>query len=80
MNYSIYAESTPNPAVMKFVSNRILVTENMEILTVEDAKQMPLAAQAITMLIYFVEYSSEFKGFFIIAYKKWLLYPSSPFI
>ena len=44
MNYSIYAESTPNPAVMKFVSNRILIAENMEILTVEDAKQMPLAA------------------------------------
>ena len=43
MNYSIYAESTPNPAVMKFVSNRILVAENMEILTVEDAKQIPLA-------------------------------------
>ena len=31
MNYSIYAESTPNPAVMKFVSNRILVSENLEI-------------------------------------------------
>ena len=43
MHYSIYAESTPNPAVMKFVSNRILVAENMEILTVEDAKQIPLA-------------------------------------
>ena len=43
MNYSVYAESTPNPAVMKFVSNRILVAENMEILTVEDAKQIPLA-------------------------------------
>ena len=43
MNYSIYAESTPNPAVMKFVSNRILVAENIEILTLEDAKQMPLA-------------------------------------
>ena len=43
MDYSIYAESTPNPAVMKFVSNRILVAENMEILTVEDAAQMPLA-------------------------------------
>ena len=43
MNYSIYAESTPNPAVMKFVSNRMLSAENMEILTMEDAKQMPLA-------------------------------------
>ena len=30
MNYSIYAESTPNPAVMKFVSNRILVSENLD--------------------------------------------------
>jgi len=44
MNYNIYAESTPNPAVMKFVSNRILIAENMEILTVEDAKKIPLAA------------------------------------
>jgi Fe-S cluster biogenesis protein NfuA len=29
---------------MKFVSNRILIAENMEILTVEDAKKIPLAA------------------------------------
>ena len=43
MDYSIYAESTPNPAVMKFVSNKILVAENMEILTMESAKQIPLA-------------------------------------
>ena len=44
MNYSIYAESTPNPAVMKFVSNRILVSENLEILRPEDARQMPIAS------------------------------------
>jgi len=44
MNYSIYAESTPNPAVMKFVSNRILVSENLEILSPEDAKQIPIAS------------------------------------
>ena len=44
MNYSISAESTPNPAVMKFVSNRILVSENLEILSPEDAKQMPIAS------------------------------------
>ena len=44
MNYSIYAESTPNPAVMKFVSNRILVSENLEILSPEDARQMPIAS------------------------------------
>ena len=44
MNYSIYAENTPNPAVMKFVSNRILVSENLEILSPEDARQMPIAS------------------------------------
>ena len=32
MEYSIYAESTPNPEVMKFVSNKILVKKNIEIL------------------------------------------------
>lgn len=44
MNYSIYAESTPNPAVMKFVANKILLTENLEILSAEQAKHIPLAA------------------------------------
>ena len=44
MNYSIYAESTPNPAVMKFVSNKILVSENLEILSPEDARQIPIAS------------------------------------
>ena len=44
MNYSIYAESTPNPAVMKFVANKILLNENLEILSSEEAKHVPLAA------------------------------------
>mgnify|MGYP001494085340 FL=1 len=43
MNYSIYAESTPNPAVMKFVANKILLKENLEILSAEEAKHVPLA-------------------------------------
>lgn len=43
MNYSIYAESTPNPAVMKFVANKILLKENLEILSAEEAKHIPLA-------------------------------------
>ena len=37
MNYSIYAESTPNPKVMKFVSNKILVNKNIEIIEKKDA-------------------------------------------
>ena len=44
MNYSIYAESTPNPAVMKFVANKILLNKNLEILSAEEAKHIPLAA------------------------------------
>ncbi|HJM16094.1 MAG TPA: NifU family protein [Flavobacteriales bacterium] len=43
MNYSIYAESTPNPEVMKFVANRMLADKNLEILNSTDARNIPLA-------------------------------------
>jgi len=43
MNYSIYAESTPNPEVMKFVANRMLADKGLEILNSTDAKNIPLA-------------------------------------
>ena len=42
MFYSIYAESTPNPEVMKFVSNRMLADKSIEFLTNDDAKQIPM--------------------------------------
>ena len=42
MNYSIYAESTPNPEVMKFVSNRMLSDKSLEILTASEGKDIPL--------------------------------------
>ena len=43
MNYSIYAESTPNPEVMKFVSNRMLADKSLEILDASEAKEIPIA-------------------------------------
>ena len=43
MNYSIYAESTPNPEVMKFVANRLLVDKSIEITKVEQAKDISIA-------------------------------------
>ena len=43
MNYSIYAESTPNPGVMKFVSNRMLVDKSIEITQAEQAKDISVA-------------------------------------
>ena len=43
MNYSIYAESTPNPEVMKFVSNRMLADKSFEILNASEAKKIPIA-------------------------------------
>ncbi len=43
MNYSVYAESTPNPEVMKFVANRMLVDKSIEITTVEQAKDISIA-------------------------------------
>ncbi|MGY8931869.1 MAG: NifU family protein [Flavobacteriales bacterium] len=42
MNYSIYVESTPNPKVMKFVSNRMLADKSLEFLTENDAKKIPM--------------------------------------
>jgi len=45
MNYSLYAESTPNPEVMKFVSNRILSNNTIEITSVEAAKNIPIARE-----------------------------------
>jgi Fe-S cluster biogenesis protein NfuA len=42
MNYSIYVERTPNPKVMKFVSNRMLADKSLEFLTENDAKKIPM--------------------------------------
>jgi len=42
----VYAESTPNPSALKFVANRFLLDEgSVEYLSVEEAKNCPLAAQ-----------------------------------
>tara|TARA_B100000780_G_scaffold249502_1_gene195231 strand:+ start:448 stop:1041 length:594 start_codon:yes stop_codon:yes gene_type:complete len=43
MNYSIYAESTPNPGVMKFVANRMLADKSIEITKAEQAKDISVA-------------------------------------
>ncbi|MDT0686262.1 NifU family protein [Autumnicola psychrophila] len=40
---TIYAESTPNPAVMKFVANKKLVINAAEFKNIDDAKDAPLA-------------------------------------
>ena len=40
---TIYAESTPNPAVLKFVANKNLVTSTFEFTSIEDAKPSPFA-------------------------------------
>ncbi len=40
---TVYAEMTPNPAVMKFVSNKKLVLQPCEFKNIDDAKNSPLA-------------------------------------
>ena len=42
---TVYAESTPNPAVIKFVANKKLVTATYEFTSIEEAKQSPLATE-----------------------------------
>ncbi|MFV0566375.1 MAG: NifU family protein [Flavobacteriaceae bacterium] len=40
---TVYAESTPNPSVMKFVSNKKIVTTHFEFTSIDQAKLSPLA-------------------------------------
>ncbi len=40
---TVYAESTPNPSVLKFVSNKILVTDLYEFSSIDEAIHSPLA-------------------------------------
>ena len=47
MNYSIYAESTPNPEVMKFVANRMLADKSIEISTLKEAKGISIAEELL---------------------------------
>ena len=42
---SVYAESTPNPAVMKFVANKPLVTQTVEFKNIDEANNAPMAQQ-----------------------------------
>ena len=42
---TIYAESTPNPAVLKFVSNKPLVERLVEFSSIEESKSSPLATR-----------------------------------
>lgn len=41
---TVYAESTPNPTVMKFVANKPLVTGTFEFKNIDDAVNAPLAS------------------------------------
>jgi len=42
---TVYAESTPNPSAMKFVANKKLVVSSNEFITIDDAKNSPLATE-----------------------------------
>ena len=47
MKYSIYAESTPNPKVMKFVSNKMLADKSIEINNLKEAKGISIAEELL---------------------------------
>ena len=47
MNYSIYAESTPNPEVMKFVANRMLADKSIEVKELKEAKGIIILEELI---------------------------------
>ena len=45
VSVTVYAESTPNPSVMKFVANKKLVTSSYEFTSIDEAKLSPLALE-----------------------------------
>jgi NFU1 iron-sulfur cluster scaffold homolog, mitochondrial len=45
---TIYAESTPNPAVMKFVSNKLLTKTHAEFKNIDETAASPLAKELFT--------------------------------
>ena len=45
MAIEIYAESTPNPSVMKFVSNKMLTSQTYEFKNIDEAKEAPIAVE-----------------------------------
>ena len=58
MNYSVYAESTPNPEVMKFVANRMLVDKSIEITKAKQAQGISIA-KALFNFIWFFAFSAS---------------------
>lgn len=42
---TVYAESTPNPAVLKFVANKKLVTRSFEFTSIDETSHAPMAAE-----------------------------------
>lgn len=42
---TVYAEATPNPAVMKFVANKKIATSLFEFTSIDDAKLSPMASE-----------------------------------
>jgi len=41
----IYAETTPNPSVMKYVSNKMLTSQSFEFKNIDEAKHSPIAVE-----------------------------------
>ena len=47
--YIIYSESTPNPDVIKFVSNKILTDKSIEYLKIEDTENNTLIRKIFSL-------------------------------
>jgi Fe-S cluster biogenesis protein NfuA len=45
MNISVYTESTPNPATMKFIVNKLLINGSADFATKESAEKSPFAKE-----------------------------------
>jgi Fe-S cluster biogenesis protein NfuA len=49
MNINVYTESTPNPATMKFIVNKLLINGSADFATKESAEKSPFASNFVTV-------------------------------
>src|SRR6266581_1864003 len=47
MNINVYTESTPNPATMKFIVNKLLINGSVDYATKESAEKSPFAKEFV---------------------------------
>ena len=55
MNINVYTESTPNPATMKFIVNKLLINGSVDYPTKESAENSPFAKELYKRRVFHIK-------------------------